>query len=579
MDDANKSKQQLIKELSSLRRQVVTLQDKLNLHASKDQPVFALGHKLLTLLYAGATIASSLDLKYVLETFSREIVSLLNVQDCIISKWDPVTDQVQVIATYKKESWWPARGMGVRYPSVEVPLTQWVLTKRQAECVTINQVDIDPADLNFLKKYNLKTLMVLPMEFRSQMIGLVEVVDTEVEQTFAAEDIAFTQFLANQAAAAMENAHLYAQAQQEILERQQKEKELRQMANRNQAILDAIPDSLFFLSRQGQLLDYRIVNGDNLLLEIFDQGMPPTQQNLNYPPQLLSHMMEQFVTAIGKALDQRTTQVLEYQSPSLFDIQYYETRLVASGKDEALAIVRNVTQRKQTERQLIHTERLAALGQLAAALAHEINNPLQAIQSNLDLILQYPLTASENEQYLQVIHRQVERMTNITHKVLNFTRPQTSPRELVLITDLIEDVLTLTGKKLEQCRINVIVEAPDDLPFVLATPQQLTQVFLNLVINTLEAVTGQNGQLNISIYQEIDEIAVSFTSNSPIIPPEILSRIFDPFFTTKPDGNGLGLWVSHSLIQRHNGSLTVENLTNKRGVVFTVRLPILDPLE
>jgi C4-dicarboxylate-specific signal transduction histidine kinase len=411
------------------------------------------------------------------------------------------------------------------------------------------------------------------------VIGLVEVVDTEVEQTFAAEDIAFTQFLANQAAAAMENARLYAQAQQEILERQQKEKELRQMANRNQAILDAIPDSLFFLSRQGQLLDYRIVNGDNLLLEIFDQGMPPTQQNLNYPPQLLSHMMEQFVTAIGKALDQRTTQVLEYQSPSLFDIQYYETRLVASGKDEALAIVRNVTQRKQTERQLIHTERLAALGQLAAALAHEINNPLQAIQSNLDLILQYPLTASENEQYLQVIHRQVERMTNITHKVLNFTRPQTSPRELVLITDLIEDVLTLTGKKLEQCSINVIVEAPDDLPFVLAVPQQLTQVFLNLVINTLEAVTGQNGQLNISIYQEIDEIVVSFTSNSPIIPPEILSRIFDPFFTTKPDGNGLGLWVSHSLIQRHNGSLTVENLTNKRGVVFTVRLPILDPLE
>ena len=96
---------------------------------------------------------------------------------------------------------------------------------------------------------------------------------------------------------------------------------------------------------------------------------------------------------------------------------------------------------------------------------------------------------------------------------------------------------------------------------------------IDLVINAIEAIDN-NGQLNIVIYPEKDEVVISFTNTGPSIPPEILPIIFEPFLSTKPEGSGLGLWVSHGFIQQHGGSLSVENLTDDQGVIFTIKLPV-----
>ena len=139
------------------------------------------------------------------------------------------------------------------------------------------------------------------------------------------------------------------------------------------------------------------------------------------------------------------------------------------------------------------------------------------------------------------------------------------------MAELLEEVLILAGKQLQQQSIQIVTDWRD-VPRVLAAPGQLTQVFLNLVINAIEVVPA-NGQLHIAVYPEGDEVAISFTNSGPIIPPEILPHIFEPFFTTRSEGSGLGLWISHSLVQQHGGSLIAENLGSDQGVIFTINLP------
>jgi signal transduction histidine kinase len=280
-------------------------------------------------------------------------------------------------------------------------------------------------------------------------------------------------------------------------------------------------------------------------------------------------------------------QIFEYQLPLESTLEDepetawidYETRLVISGPDEALGIVRNITERKQAERRLIRAERLAALGRLTAALAHEMNNPLQAMQSHLDLALDFPLPPAEKEDYLQIVRQEINRLTDVTRRVLNYARPQAKQPQRINLAELIEQVLVLAAKQLEQNKIKV-TQNIQPVPAVLAASDQITQVFLNLVINAIEAMP-QGGALLITLYQRQDHVITTFTNDGIPIPQEELQHIFEPFYTTKPEGNGLGLWVSHSLIQQHGGTLGVENLGGKQGIIVIVELPIPQehPLE
>ena len=135
-----------------------------------------------------------------------------------------------------------------------------------------------------------------------------------------------------------------------------------------------------------------------------------------------------------------------------------------------------------------------------------------------------------------------------------------------------EEVLTLAGKQLQLNSIKVTKDFRQ-VPVVWGAPDQLLQVFLNIILNAYE-VLPPNGQLHIAVFRDSEQITISFTNDGPIIAPETLAHIFEPFFTTKPEGSGLGLWVSHNLIQQHGGMLTAQNLGKTHGVAFTINLPI-----
>jgi two-component system cell cycle sensor histidine kinase/response regulator CckA len=235
----------------------------------------------------------------------------------------------------------------------------------------------------------------------------------------------------------------------------------------------------------------------------------------------------------------------------------------------------DITERKQMEQYVLHTERLAAMGRLAAALAHEINNPLHAIGNGLELVLDFPLEAGEQREYLQAALREIERLQALTGRVLDFARPPQLERRPIDAAEIVHHALALSSKQLQHNQIAIELNLPGGLPQVMASRDHLTQVFLNLIINAIEAMP-QGGTLSISACSRDDHVELSFADTGAGIPPESLAMIFEPFYTTKEDGTGLGLAVSHNIIREHGGSITVRNTSG--GAEFTLSLPAVGAL-
>jgi signal transduction histidine kinase len=155
---------------------------------------------------------------------------------------------------------------------------------------------------------------------------------------------------------------------------------------------------------------------------------------------------------------------------------------------------------------------------------------------------------------------------------LDFQRPTPGERRRHGVSALLDDVLRLADKQLQRHGVTVVRESHDELKSVLVVGDQIKQVFLNLLLNTVEAMPD-GGELRVCTAQSNGAVSVAFTDTGSGIPPEVMDRIFEPFFSTKPKGSGLGLAVSHQIVTRHGGSLEVNSMPGQ-GATFTVSLPI-----
>jgi len=227
---------------------------------------------------------------------------------------------------------------------------------------------------------------------------------------------------------------------------------------------------------------------------------------------------------------------------------------------------------ERSQAQLIQAEKLAATGRLAASLSHEINNPLQAIHNCLHLVIDRPLADEKKKYYLSLAQSEVERLITLVQRTLEFYRPSKGNAAPTNVTRLIETVLALSNKRLEHGQVQVHTHLQPDLPLLLAVPDQLTQVLLNLIINAVEAMPN-GGVLTISAAAQDEWLAVEVCDTGPGLSSDEIAKIFEPFYTTKSNGTGLGLAVSYGIIQQHGGRIDV-NSTAGGGTIFTVRLPI-----
>lgn len=226
--------------------------------------------------------------------------------------------------------------------------------------------------------------------------------------------------------------------------------------------------------------------------------------------------------------------------------------------------------------QLLQSAKLAATGKLAASIAHEINNPLQSVQSCIYLVADGMALDNPNRQYLEIAREELDRIAKIVQRLADLYRPSQEGRRSTNVNALLENVLALMGKRLQQGDVTVKATLSDEIPDIPIVFDQIKQVFFNLILNAVEAMP-EGGELTISSHlarkSRQDCIEIVFRDSGVGIAPEALGRIFDPFYTTKAKGTGLGLSISHDIIERHGGSISVKSRVGI-GSTFTVHLPL-----
>jgi signal transduction histidine kinase/DNA-binding response OmpR family regulator len=229
---------------------------------------------------------------------------------------------------------------------------------------------------------------------------------------------------------------------------------------------------------------------------------------------------------------------------------------------------------ERSQAKLVQAEKMAAIGRLAASLAHEINNPLQAIHNSLHLTVHEGLDEERRKEYLGMAQDEVQRLINIVQRMLDFYRPSRGGVEPADVNRVVENVLTLTQKRLQHGGVEVHAELTEGLPAIPIVSDQISQVILNLLINAVEAMpAGGSLRLKTELSDDGDHVLFRVRDSGPGMSAEQVNRLFEPFYTTKPNGTGLGMAISYGIIERHGGTIDVSSEPGQ-GTTFVVTLPV-----
>ena len=243
--------------------------------------------------------------------------------------------------------------------------------------------------------------------------------------------------------------------------------------------------------------------------------------------------------------------------------------------DELRDYVRQV---EESQRKLIQAEKMAAIGRLTASIAHEVNNPLQAVRNCLHLVDRHDLTPEKRKEYLVLANSEVERLMDTIRQMLDFSRPSTRDRVATDMNQLVETVLALLEKQLQKQEIRVETLFDPHLPLVLVVRNQIQQVFFNILLNAMEAMPN-GGKIKITTGQDQEFVEVIFEDTGPGVSESQQAQIFEPFISSKPHGTGLGLSVSYTILDAHGGKLELLNGQEQKGdggASFRVALPKME---
>jgi PAS domain S-box-containing protein len=244
----------------------------------------------------------------------------------------------------------------------------------------------------------------------------------------------------------------------------------------------------------------------------------------------------------------------------------------------AVAVFNDLTRLKQLESEKRRAERLASIGALASGVAHEIKNPLVAIKTFAELLPERFSEEDFRNDFAQVVIREIERIDDLVARLRGLARPAAQPLVPLDLRDPITETLSLLRAQLEQAQISVKSEIEIPEPVIAGDAAQLKQLFINLVVNAIEAMSP-GGCLSIRVHQggtlEGNKLVVEVSDTGPGIPEGLIDKIFDPFVTTKPRGSGLGLSISRGIADSHSATIHARNNINGPGSTITVEFPTI----
>src|SRR5579863_1326919 len=290
---------------------------------------------------------------------------------------------------------------------------------------------------------------------------------------------------------------------------------------------------------------------------------------------LLAEALER--TLQGAALDNLEIPLFRGSgTPGQFSISLSPMRDEQGEINSVVVVMTDITDAASLQAKLMHTEKMAALGQLVSGVAHEVNNPLAAIVGFTDLLLENPAVPADAKEELQVILQEAQRTRVIVQNLLSFARQMPAQREPAQVNSVLQQTLKLRSYDFSNHGVELTEEYVEELPTVIGDPSQLQQVFLNILNNAYDSMqqTRRPGKVEVKTRQREGQIEICIRDNGTGITH--LDRIFDPFFTTKEvgKGTGLGLSICYGIVRAHKGEILARNNPDGIGCTFIVRLPV-----
>jgi len=460
--------------------------------------------------------------------------------------------------------------------------------------------------------------LCVPMKIRTDVIGVLNI-ESGTRNHFTATDQFLLQVLASQTAVALQNARLYAQTRRNARELSalisathalsanlDLNTVLQQTLVQINTLLEAEDASVLLYDSTSDDLVFAAVANSNTFALLFGQHVSlaagvvgwvmrnktsaiveNAQVDSRFYSEIdvLTAVTTRSLLAVPLIAKDRIIGVVEVINKVDGAFNTHDRELLeALASSAAIAIdnarlyqelIDQIQILQATQVKLIHSEKMGALGRLIASISHEINNPLQSIQGCLTLAkeeLESPVRPEKIARYLDIAEGEIERIATIVRRVRDFYRPSGQERAPTDIHQTLESVLELSGKELQHSYVDVERIWDPAIPQIVANHDHLKQVFLNLVINAIDAMPN-GGHLSIRTILDHENIIIEFVDTGIGMPPEIQARLFEPFFTTKAHGSGLGLSISYGIIQEHNGQILVQSEVG-RGTTFTIILPI-----
>ncbi len=428
-----------------------------------------------------------------------------------------------------------------------------------------------PAD-DYLLRRHPRSLLCLPLVKQARLVGVVYLENRLTPNAFTPERVALLELLASQAAIGLENARLYA--------------ELQGSEKRFRALIEYGADAIVMIGSDGRVL----------------YASPSVEKMFGFPPdEIVGREASQLIRSDDLEDDGRALVELR-RSPGKVSHLLRRTRhrngswrwieitlsqlLDEPGVHAIVANVRDVTERREAEQavleartELARITRVTTLGELAASIAHEINQPLAAVVTNAGASLRWlgnePPNLARAREALERVIEEGTRAGDIVGGIRGLIRKSPPQKEPLDLNETILEVIALTRSEMQNNRVSLETRLSPRLPTVRADRVQVQQVILNLIINALESMSGSDGQRELwvgSRSAEADQVVVEVKDTGKGLDPTTLERMFDAFHTTKPEGMGMGLAISRSIIEAHGGRLWATG-NSPRGAVFSFNLP------